>query len=131
MQARAWHWLAALNKAVNLQLPDGARGTALNLMSGNGCQPTAVSFMKACRTMGFNQAFTSYSNPKDNADTERFMRTLKEELFWINEFTSPSAFLEDMDRWIEGYNANSLHSTLGYRTPKDFEAEHIDRKTLL
>jgi hypothetical protein len=30
--------------------------------------------------MGVHQAFTSYNNPKGNADTERMMRTLKEEL---------------------------------------------------
>ncbi len=68
-----------MNKAVNRH-PDGTRGTGLNQMSDNGCQPTSVSFMKACRIMGINQAFTSHSNPKGNANTERFMRTLKEEL---------------------------------------------------
>ncbi|WP_243438497.1 IS3 family transposase [Fundidesulfovibrio soli] len=131
LQARAWHWLAALNKAVNRQFSEGARGAALNLMSDNGCQPTSVSFMKSCRIMGINQAFTSYSNPKGNADTERFMRTLKEELVWINEFTSPGAFLESLDRWIDGYNANYLHSTLGYRSPEAFEAEQLSRETQL
>lgn len=87
--------------------------------------------MKACRVMGINQAFTSYSNPKGNADTERFMRTLKEELAWISEFTSPSTFLEALDRWIDGYNANYLHSTLGYRSPEAFEAEQLSRETHL
>jgi len=59
------------------------------------------------------------------------MRTLKEELAWINEFTSPSTFLEALDRWIDGYNANCLHSTLGYRSPEVFEAEQLSRETLL
>jgi len=131
LQARAWHWLAALNKAVNRQFPEGARGAGLNLMPDNGCQPTSVSFMKACRAMGVYQAFTSYSNPKGNANTERFMRTLKEELVWINEFTSPGIFLEALDRWIDGYNANYLHSTLGYRSPQAFEAEQLRRETHL
>ncbi|WP_156920984.1 DDE-type integrase/transposase/recombinase [Fundidesulfovibrio putealis] len=36
LQARAWHWLAALNNAVNRQFPEGASGAALNLMSDNG-----------------------------------------------------------------------------------------------
>jgi len=45
-------------------------------MYDNCCQPTSVSFMKACWIMGVKQAFTSYSNPKSNAATERFMRTL-------------------------------------------------------
>jgi putative transposase len=28
LQARAWHWLVALNHAVNRQFPDGIKGTA-------------------------------------------------------------------------------------------------------
>ena len=101
------------------------------LISDNGCQPTFVIIMKACRILGINQAFTSYSNPKGNADMERFMRTLKEELVWINEFTSPSVFLETLDHWIDAYNANYLHSTLGYRSPESSKAEYLSREILL
>ncbi len=45
LQSKAWHWLIALNKAVNYQFPDGARGHSVQLMSDNGCQPTSTSFM--------------------------------------------------------------------------------------
>jgi putative transposase len=85
LQSKAWHWLYALNKAVNRQFPDGARGHNLSLMSDNGCQPTVTSFMAACYTLGIHQASTSYNNPKGNAETERFMRTLKEEFVWLKE----------------------------------------------
>jgi len=59
------------------------------------------------------------------------MRTLKEELAWINEFTSPSTSLEDLDRWIDGYNANSLYPTLGFRSPDAFESKQLSRETHL
>ena len=72
LQARAWHWLVALNRAVNRQFPHGIEGQRLNLMADNGCQPTSLAFMRACAALGIRQAFTSYSNPKGNADTERF-----------------------------------------------------------
>jgi transposase InsO family protein len=49
-------------------------------MSDNGCQPTSVAFMKTCATLRITQSFTSDNNPKGNVDTERLMRTLKEEL---------------------------------------------------
>lgn len=71
LQSKAWHWLIALNKAVNHQFPEGIRGQGVNLMADNGCQPTAISFMKACSDMQIKQAFTSYNTPKGNADTER------------------------------------------------------------
>lgn len=129
-QSKAWHWLVALNKGLNRQFPDGARGMGLNLMSDNGCQPTALSFMKACRDMGVKQAFTSYNNPKGNADTERFMRTLKEELVWINEWTNPDVFYAALEQWIEYYNSAYLHSTLGYMPPETFEKQFFNHKHL-
>jgi len=36
--------------------------------------------MRDRRTLGIEQIFTSYDNPKGNADTERVMRTIKEEV---------------------------------------------------
>jgi putative transposase len=131
LQARAWHWLVALNRAVNRQFPDGVRDWALNLMADNGCQPTSLAFLRACAAMGIRQAFTSYSNPKGNADTERFLRTLKEELVWLREWTSPSVFFQAFDRWIVEYNNSYLHSALGYRSPEAFEAKHLGHVTPL
>ncbi|MCX7913040.1 MAG: hypothetical protein N2511_00490 [Thermodesulfovibrionales bacterium] len=37
--------------------------------------------------LGIEQIFNSYDNPKGNADTERVMRAIKEEL-WLNKFSS-------------------------------------------
>ena len=62
--------------AVNRQFPDGARGQDLSPMSDNGCQPTSLAFSS---TLSIHQAFTSYNNPRGDADTERVIRTLKEE----------------------------------------------------
>ena len=125
LQSKAWHWLIALNKAVNRQFPEGARGYNLQLMSDNGCQPTSTSFMAACHALGIHQAFTSYNNPKENADTERFMRTLKEEFAWLREWTSPTSFIDALDQWIDDYNATYLHSTLGYIPPNTFEQRFL------
>jgi hypothetical protein len=33
-------------------------------MADNGCQPTALAFLRACAALGIRQAFTSYSNPQ-------------------------------------------------------------------
>jgi len=123
-QSKSWHWLLAVDKAVNRQFPAlGARGQGVHLMSDNGCQPTSESFMKTCRTLGIQQAFTSYNNPKGNADTERMMRTLKEELFWLREWNNLDEIDRALDRWVEHYNSNYLHSALGYQSPECFERE--------
>jgi putative transposase len=120
----ARHWLTALDMAVQGQFPDGARGQDVSLMSDNGCQPTSRAFMEACRILRIHQAFTSYNNPKGNADTERVMRTVKEECLWLQEWTCPFVLVSALDSWITYYNEHYLHSTLGYKPPSQFEREY-------
>jgi len=124
MQCRGKHWLEALDAAVNRQFPNGVRGKQLFLMSDNGSQPTSVGFMKACRELDINQAFTSYNNPRGNADTERIFRTMKEELLWLRDWDSPFELGDALTNWIERYNRSYLHSSLRYKTPMQFEEEY-------
>jgi transposase InsO family protein len=114
-----------LEQAVQRQCPEGVQGQGLSLMSDNGCQPTSVSFMKACATLGITQACTSYNNPKGNADTERLMRTLKEELLGLREWTSPLERERALAAWVDWSNTRYLHSALGYRTPCQVEQEYL------
>lgn len=132
IQAKSCHWQEALDKAVNRQFPDGVRNHNLHLMSDNGSQPTSLSFMRACSNLSIHQAFTSYNNPKGNADTERMMRTLKEELLWLREWQQADQIESALNNWIEYFNENYLHSALGYKPPNKFEETYyISHKTLL
>jgi transposase InsO family protein len=116
-QSKTAHWLKALDMGLNTMFPAGVEGQELHLMSDNGSQPTSVAFMRACGVMGVSQAFTSYNNPKGNADTERFIRTMKEELFWLNEYGGLNDLKQQMDDWVTYYNHGYLHSSLNYKTP--------------
>jgi transposase InsO family protein len=119
----AQHWLAALDMAVNQQSPDGARGKGLSLMSDNGCQPTSIVFMKACSTMEIHRAFTSDNNPKGHADTERCIRTLKEEGLRFQKWTCPLELMRSFTCWVAHDNEHDLHSSLGYKTRNQFERD--------
>ena len=131
-QATSRHWLEALERGLHRQFPCGVRGHDLHLMSDNGSQPTSIRFMKACSSLEVHQAFTSYNNPKGNADTERMMRTLKEELLWLREWPSANELTTELDRWIDYYNESYLHSALGYRPPNRAEETYnLSRMTLL
>jgi len=125
LQATTAHWLAALDMAINRQFPAGIEGHALHLMSDNGCQPTSVRFLATCGMLGITQAFTSYNNPKGNADTERAIRTFKEECVWVRDWTSPFELADDIARWFESFNVSYLHSSLGYRTPEQCEQQWV------
>lgn len=111
-------WLAALEEGLSKQYPEGVLGKELKLVSDNGCQPTSTRFMKSCNTLGIKQIFTSYNNPKGNAETERSIRTLKEELFWIKEWQGLKQVEDALDKWVDNYNKTYLHSALGYRSPE-------------
>jgi transposase InsO family protein len=61
----------------------------------------------------------------DNAPMERFFRSLKSERLSDYRFTTKrSAELEVLD-YIAYYNSCRLHSTLGYKTPFDYEKKLI------
>jgi transposase InsO family protein len=125
-RSRACDWLKAIDRALNRQFPRGIRETPnleLNLMSDNGSQPTSLTFMYECRTLGIKQAFTAYANPKGNADTERLIRTVKEELIWLREWSTVEELAIEVEKFVEYFNANYLHSALEYKTPNEFENE--------
>ena len=104
--------------AIEREFPEGVRGSGLCLISDNGSQPTSSSFIRDMATLGIKQIFTS----KGNGDTERVMRTIKQEVIWINEFGSVKEGEEKIGRWIEvDYNKLYVHSELGYISPEEYE----------
>lgn len=129
LRSKTEDWKRAMDMAINREFPDGVRGAGLNLISDNGSQPTATSFMKDMATLGIEQIFTTYDNPQGNADTERMMRTVKEEVIWLNEFETLEEAIAKIGNWIEiDYNKFYVHSELGYRSPEEFETLYNQAK---
>ena len=118
-QSKTNDWLDALNMAVNNRFPEGihAKERSLFLISDNGCQPTSENYMKNCSVLGIKQIFTTWNNPKGNADTERVMRTIKEDLVWPHDWDCPFAFQDAFIRWAHDYNTDFPHQSLRYKTP--------------
>jgi transposase InsO family protein len=114
-------WLEALHMAVQNDCPLGARAYGLNLMSDNGSQPTSGKYEKELETLGINHATTSYNNPKGNAETERVIRTIKEDAIWPYEFDSITEAIEVITKQITFYNIEYPHSALGELSPIEFE----------
>ena len=124
-------WLDALNTAVATACPAGSRSYELNLMSDNGSQPTSKKYETALVTLGIQHVTTSFNNPKGNADTERFMRTFKEEAVWPWEYETLVEAQRTVQTFFEFYNRDYPHSTLGGMIPRDFEACLPDRQATL
>jgi len=129
LRCRSEEWKRAIAMALNNEFPEGVRGKGLKLISDNGSQPTSASFMKEMSVLDIDQIFTSYDNPKGNADTERVMRTIKEEIVWVNEFTSFAEAKDKVYHWIDNdYNKLYVHSSLGYLSPCEFESLFFNKQ---
>jgi len=118
----------ALEEAVLNEFPDGSRGNTLFLMSDNGSQPTSKKFMNVTGTLGIQQIFTSYNNPKGNANTERWFRTLKEYCIWVNEWYNLKETKKTIAQWIAFYNNQYVHSPLNGLSPNEFIQQNSLKK---
>lgn len=130
LRSRRQEWEAALMMGLQAEFPQGARGAGLKLVSDNGSQPTSTGFMANMKIVDITQIFTSYDNPKGNAETERVMRTIKEELLWLQEFPNLETAREAIKAWIAiDYNQRYVHSALGYKSPLEFEQAWLATET--
>jgi putative transposase len=64
------------------------------------------------------------ANPYDNASCESFMKTLKREEIYAQDYRDLEHLRSNLEAFIEQYyNRQRLHSALGYRSPEEFERE--------
>lgn len=134
MQSKTDDWLNALEIAVNTRFPSGIREAIkeqqLFLISDNGCQPTSQRFMMNCSLLGVKQIFTTWSNPKGNSDTERVMRTIKEDIVWPYEWDNPFNFEVALNKWINSYNTDFPHQSLDNLTPRQCYENFINKELI-
>ena len=116
---------------VNYRFPQGIQESLkerLFLISDNGCQPTSQRFMMNCSLLVIKQIFTTWSNPKGNSDTERVMRTIKEDLVWPYDWDNPFDFEVALNKWIDAYNTDYPHQSLGNMTPKQYQETYVNKE---
>ena len=101
--------------------------------SDRGVQYACDEYITLLNEHKFTISMSRKGNPYDNAMAESFMKTLKTEEVYINEYGTASEALNNIHHFIEiVYNSKRLHSSLGYLTPKEKEAEyHNSQKPIL
>jgi transposase InsO family protein len=92
--------------------------------SDRGSQYGSAPFRKALARAGLRQSMSARANPYDNAWTESFIGTLKHEMLQGGCFDTASDARTETFEYIEGYyNTHRKHSSIGYKTPNQFEAQ--------
>lgn len=64
----------------------------------------------------------------DNVRTERFFRTLKYDLIYINDFETPRELRHELRSYMDEYNTYRPHSSIEDRCPMDAYTETILKK---
>lgn len=110
--------LSALHQAYFRRKP----GTGLIFHSDRGSQYCAKEFRKALKKYRMLQSQSRKANCWDNACVESFFHTLKTEAIYHEDFYTRKEAENFIFEWVEAfYNRQRIHSTLGYKSPVDFE----------
>jgi putative transposase len=92
--------------------------------SDRGSQYGSTLFRDALAKAGMRQSMSRRANPYDNAWTESFIGTLKHEMLQDGCFENAGDARTEIFEYIEGYyNTHRKHSSIGYKTPNQFEAQ--------
>jgi len=95
--------------------------------SDQGVQYTSLSFSERLKEAGITPSMGRIGSALDNAMAESFVSTLKAELGSNLEFPTRQAAKTAIFEYVEGfYNTRRLHSSLGYRSPSDFEEDIME-----
>ncbi len=96
--------------------------------SDQGVQYTSLSFSERLKEVGITPSMGRTGSALDNAMAESFVSTLKVELVSRMEFPTRQAAKTAVFEYLETfYNTRRLHSSLGYRSPADFEEDRIEK----
>lgn len=90
--------------------------------SDQGSQYVSLLFGERCREIGVHRSMGSKGDCFDNAVAESFFATLEKDLLRRNSYATRQDARTAVFDYIEAfYNPIRLHSTLGYRSPIEYE----------
>ncbi len=109
--------LAALHQALRSATPHIHH-------SDQGVQYAATEYVEILRAAGVRVSMAEVGCAEQNGYAERVIRTIKEEEVALNEYRNFEDAQAQIGNFIaDAYNHKRIHSSLGYLTPAEYEAE--------
>ncbi|HJS83511.1 MAG TPA: IS3 family transposase [Nitrososphaera sp.] len=92
--------------------------------SDRGVQYASAAYTDLLKERGLRISMSRRGNPYDNAQAERFMRTLKYEEVYLFEYETLAEARARVSHFLEEvYNQKRLHSAIGYVPPAEYEQQ--------
>jgi transposase InsO family protein len=101
----------------------------LIIHSDRGSQYCGTMFQDARKAYGMRASMSRKGDCWDNAPTESLWSSLKIARIHGRTFATGREAKDEVIDWINFYNAHRLHSTLGYVSPMQFEANWTRQTT--
>ena len=90
---------------------------------GGGFDDTGID--ELLDVFGIKRSLSRKGDPYDNAVVESTNRLLKKELVYRNSYATIEQLRRDPDDYVWWSDNQRLHSTLGYRSPKEFTEQGL------
>ena len=115
---------AALSNAAAARDP----GPGVIFHSDRGCQYTSAAFASLANDHDVMLSHGRTGQCGDNALAESFFASIKGELLHLQAWPTKAAARRAIVEYIGWYNGTRLHSSLGYRSPAEYEAHNKIKK---
>jgi len=111
-----------INRALDKALAKG--GCPEIHHSDHGGQYIAASYCERLVSLNCQISMAGKGKPWENPHVESAIGRLKDELVWLEEFTDFQHAYSSLSHFLDVfYNHERIHSSLGYLTPAEFEAQ--------
>ena len=124
---RGWNLSRSLDERLTLTVLQKALGehhAPVIHHSDQGIQYAASGYTETMQGHGVQISMAEIGEPTQNGFAERLMRTIKEEEVDLSEYRDYADACRQIGRFLEDvYMRKRIHSSLGYLTPVEFEAQ--------
>jgi transposase InsO family protein len=108
-------------RAFDLAMRRRRPGRGLILHSDRGSEYGEARLRKRLRALGVRQSMTRGGCPADNTHMESFFHSMKADVIHGVRFLDDARLRSCIRSYVRFYNHSRLHSSLGYRSPVEYE----------